>query len=122
MPAPKGRYSEALTAVGGIALFTILFIFIRFGGALSYTHSINWENAARLNSNLLNEAVLDDVQALYRVRSISKRIRQLSLISLTAEELRRRIAAVGGNGKADNFDDAFFVRSQTNGWRNSPNR
>ncbi len=113
MPAPKGRYSEALTAVGGIALFTILFIFIRFGGALSYTHSINWENAARLNSNLLNEAVLDDVQALYRVRSISKRIRQLSLISLTAEELRRRIAAVGGNGKADNFDDAFF-RTITN--------
>lgn len=51
-----------------------LWIFIRFGGAFSYSNSLNWLSAARLKSNLLNEAVLDDGQALYRVHDIKKKL------------------------------------------------
>ena len=39
----------------------------------NYAHSINWESAARLKSNLLNEAILDDGQALYRVRDMKRK-------------------------------------------------
>ena len=68
----------------------MLFVFFRFGGAFGYTNSINWESAARLNSNLLNETILDDAQALYRVKSIAKRTSELEDIHLTPAELHEK--------------------------------
>lgn len=56
-----------------LPVLALLWIFIRFGGAFSYSNSVNWLSAARLKSNLLNEAILDDGQALYRVHDIKKK-------------------------------------------------
>lgn len=57
------------------ALFSaiILFgIFVRFGGSLTYGGGINWENAGVTSDEFLNECILDDGQALYRVKTMSK--------------------------------------------------
>ena len=56
-----------------LAIFIITFgIFARFGGSLTYAGGINWENAGVTSDAFLNECVLDDAQAIYRVRTMGK--------------------------------------------------
>lgn len=86
----------------------LLWLFVRFGGAFNYSDSINWLSSARLNSNLLNEAILDDGQALYRVRDIKKKQDSANNIKISPEELRVLIAQSGGNPNADTIDEAFM--------------
>lgn len=88
-------------------VFAVLALFFRFGGSFNYENSINWENAARLQSNLLNEAILDDCQALYRVKSIRERSTAARKITFSVDQLRDKIKAVGGNSQATTIDDAF---------------
>ena len=67
MPLPNclNRWAAGM----GMFLFIpIFFIFIRFGGSFNYAHSINWENASITRDPFLNECILDDLQAMYRVR------------------------------------------------------
>ena len=96
---------KSVLILAGIAVF---WVFVRFGGAFGYTHSVNWENASRLRSNLLNEAVLDDGQALYRVYSMHKRMKKTTEVTFNAEELRRKIAATGGNPDKGTLDEAYL--------------
>ena len=104
---PKTKKTQWMTGVGLTVGIVVLGLFFRFGGAFSYTNSINWESAARLSSNLLNENILDDVQALYRVKSIAKRTAELAVINLTPQELNEKITAVGGKFNGTNFDGSF---------------
>ncbi len=104
---PKTKKTQWMTGIGLTVGIVVLGLFFRFGGAFSYTNSINWESAARLNSNLLNENILDDVQALYRVKSIAKRTAELEVINLTPQELNEKITAVGGKFNGTNFDGSF---------------
>lgn len=105
--SPNTKRSKWITGILSFVGFGVLFLFFRFGGAFGYTNSINWESAARLNSNLLNETILDDAQALYRVKSIAKRASELEDIHLTPAELHEKIQAIGGNPNSTRFDEAF---------------
>jgi phosphoglycerol transferase MdoB-like AlkP superfamily enzyme len=63
----------------GIRIFVCLLlatfaVFVRFGGSLIYAHSLHWENCSMTKDDFLNEAILDDVQAMYRGYSIHERI------------------------------------------------
>lgn len=104
---PKTKKTQWMTGIGLTVAIGVIGLFFRFGGAFSYTNSINWESAARLSSNLLNENILDDVQALYRVKSIAKRTAELEVINLTPQELNEKITAVGGKFNGTNFDGSF---------------
>lgn len=104
---PKKKLAQWITGIGLVIVFSLIFVVFRFGGALSYTNSINWESAARFNSNLLNETILDDAQALYRVKSIAKRTSELEDIHLTSAELHEKIQSIGGNPSSTRFDEAF---------------
>ena len=97
-----------LTAGLTIAFTAVFCVFVRYGGAFDYAHSINWESAARLKSNLLNEAILDDGQALYRVRSGKKMLAKVTNVNISKEELRQKIALAGGNPQAKTIDEAFL--------------
>ena len=105
--APNTKRNKWITGILSFVGFGVLFVFFRFGGAFGYTNSINWESAARLNSNLLNETILDDAQALYRVKSIAKRTSELEDIHLTPAELHEKIQSIGGNPSSTRFDEAF---------------
>lgn len=104
---PSTKHSKWITGILSFVGFGVLFLFFRFGGAFGYTNSISWESAARLNSNLLNETILDDAQALYRVKSIAKRTSELEDIHLTPAELHEKIQSIGGNPSSTRFDEAF---------------
>lgn len=99
---------KKVVALLTLPVLAVLWVFVRFGGAFSYTHSINWESAARLKSNLLNEAVLDDGQALYRVREIKQKLQAATNINITTQELRQKITQAGGDSRAANIDTAFM--------------
>lgn len=96
-----------LVAVVTVVLIVVLCIFVRYGGAFNYANSINWESAARLKSNLLNEAVLDDGQALYRVRASKKMLAKVNNIKISEQELRQKIALAGGDTSAKTISAAF---------------
>ncbi len=67
LPLPHWLNRRAAGA-GLFVFFPIFFLFIRFGGSFTYEHSINWENASVTSDRFLNECILDDIQAMYRVR------------------------------------------------------
>lgn len=99
---------KPLTAVLTIVFVAFFCVFVRYGGAFNYAHSINWESAARLKSNLLNEAILDDGQALYRVRASIKMLADVTNVNISKEELRQKIVLIGGDSVAKNIDEAFL--------------
>lgn len=90
-----------------IIVLPIFFVFVRYGGAFNYANSINFESAERLKSAFLNEAILDDGQALYRVHKIYKEQKKLTEVKLTSEEIRKEIGILGGNTQASTIEDAF---------------
>ena len=56
-----------------IVFVPVFAIFCRFGGAFHSDSGVPWESAARTRYVVLNEAILDDGQALYRAYSTHKR-------------------------------------------------
>ena len=99
---------KPLVAVLSVVFTAVLCVFVRYGGAFDYAHSINWESAARLKSNLLNEAILDDGQALYRVRASKKMLAKVNNVNISTAELKQKIALAGGDSNAKSIDEAFL--------------
>ncbi len=99
---------KRLVAAATLPFLVLLWVFVRYGGGFSYAGSINWESAARLKSNLLNEAVLDDGQALYRVYDTQKKIAKATNVNITPAQLRQKITTAGGNAAAATVDQAFL--------------
>lgn len=120
LPLPKLWQNRPYLAT---SLFLLVFIvgaiFIRFGGALKYAKSVNWENCARFKNNLLNEAVLDEVQALYRAKSIQKRLLKQVKKNLTPEKVQASINLLGGKTTAGNIETAF-VQTTKGGYFSKP--
>lgn len=70
---PKWYYN----IVPRVALLIVVYqlvTFIQFGGTMNYLDNIDWENSGVTKDQLLNEAILDDVQALYRAYVLHGRV------------------------------------------------
>ena len=98
---------KKVAAVCAVLVVPFLWVFARYGGAFTYSKSINWESAARLKSNLLNEAILDDGQALYRVYAMKRKLAKDTNVNITVDELKKKIVVAGGNPNATTVDEAF---------------
>ena len=99
--------SKKVVAIATVMFIPVLWVFTRYGGAFTYSKSINWESAARLKSHMLNEAILDDGQALYRVYAMKRKLAKDTNVNMTVAELKSKIAAVGANPNATTIDEAF---------------
>lgn len=102
----KLQHKKAVMAAT-LPVLALAFVFARYGGAFNYAHSISWLSAARLKSNLLNEAVLDDGQALYRVHDMKKKLESVTNINITPAQLRKELAVCGGENNVNNIEAAF---------------
>lgn len=102
-----GRKKLWIAVARVVIVLPIFFVFVRFGGAFDFAHSINWESAERLKSAFLNENILDDGQAFYRVYQIYKEQKKLTNVNISPEEIRKDIAVLGGNTQAATIEDAF---------------
>ncbi len=80
-------------------------VFVRKGGSFTYNGSIYWKNAARMTQHLLNEAILDDIQALYKASRIYK---QFAKYSKDLDEQTVRAAAARLMGTATYEEDSLL--------------
>lgn len=103
-------YQKVIFRASVIAAIILFSIFTRFGGSLTYAHSVHWENAAVSPDDFLNEAVIDDVQALYRAYSIQARVRQGAALKINAGKIRDYAAYVKGTSLVSNEIDEAFAR------------
>ena len=73
-PSCRGGYLNlSLRAVLLVGVYYFA-IFVSYGGTMDDIHNIDWENAGVTRDQLLNEAILDDMHALYRAYILHERI------------------------------------------------
>ena len=97
LPALRSGAQRALFSLGLLVLFAAMFLFVRFGGSFSYAHGVNWENAGVTGDPFLNECILDDGQALYRVRAMQKRLKGGDVAGVEKEHVRELARAAAGH-------------------------
>ncbi|SHJ53481.1 Phosphoglycerol transferase MdoB [Propionispora hippei DSM 15287] len=107
------NYQRLLFRVAIVTCIALFMVFTRFGGSLTYAHSLHWENAAATGDDFLNEAVIDDIQALYRAYSIQERVQEGADLRIDAAKVRGYAAYLtGSNFTANEIDHAFAKQAQ----------
>lgn len=88
-----------------VVVFAAFFLFIRFGGSFTFGSGINWESSGVTSDDFLNECVLDDMQAMYRVRAQNERMKSGKAASFVNQEnIRDYLHFVAGHNE-ENGDD-----------------
>ena len=99
LPALHSGVQRAVFSLGLLFLFTAAFVFVRFGGSFTYAGGVNWENAGVTSDAFLNECILDDGQALYRVRSMHKRLKSGDIVGVDKEHVRALAVEAAGHAE-----------------------
>lgn len=86
-------------------------LFVNFGGSMSYVGNVDWENAGITKDQLLNEAILDDMQALYRAYEMNGRLESSTGLSFQPEEIRNYAALLTGKAPMGNDLDEYLKKS-----------
>lgn len=112
-PRFSKSYNTALFLIVMLTATIFSMRFIRFGGSLLTANAINWENAAKTNDLLLNEAILDDFQALYRAYQTHEFLRQAQGLNLSPGKVDEfGILLSGDVSKHNNLEDYLAKISQ----------
>lgn len=69
-------------------LLITLGIYCRFGGSLTYSGSLHWENYAVVGNDTLDEAILDSTQGLYRAWKQRKLLEKNSNMTITKTDIQ----------------------------------
>lgn len=99
LPALHSGVQRAVFSLGLLFLFAAAFVFVRFGGSFTYAGGVNWENAGVTSDAFLNECILDDGQALYRVRSMHKRLKSGDVVGVDKEHVRALAVEAAGHAE-----------------------
>ncbi|WP_312420649.1 LTA synthase family protein [Anaerospora hongkongensis] len=92
----------------------LLIVFTRFGGSLTYGSGISWESAAKSKDEFLNEAILDDVQAMYRAYSINAKLKSGKDLNVKKEQIIEYGSYLSGHAiETTNIDD--FLKKEAQG-------
>lgn len=108
-PLPRfSKRRQTLLFRVSLCAFLILFgTFAWFGGSLTYAYDITWENSAATKDDLLNEAILDDVQALYRAYVLHERLVASNGLTVDTDRLTEYGNYIAGekinSGQVDDF-------------------
>ena len=103
------RRTAAVVLAAGTFLFAL---FVRFGGSFNYEHGINWENAGVTGDAFLDECILDDAQALYRVWQSQKRMAQGEISGVDQARVVEFARQIAGHGELAEHDlKPYLARS-----------
>ncbi len=76
-----------------------------FGGSLGWQTAVDWENAGVTKDSFLNEAILDNPQAIYRAWNLNSRMLACNGLDFTVEDIRNLAAVLSGHQPdSDNLD------------------
>lgn len=107
------RWLGRLAFLGGCYLAVLLGV---FGGSLGWQTSVNWENAGVTKDAFLNEAILDNPQAIYRAWVLNQRMLACNGLDFTVEDIRALAAALAGR-RPDSDDLDVYLQKQAQGAR-----
>ncbi len=62
-------------------------VFTRWGGSFNYANSINWENFGKTQDEFLNEAIIDDIQALTRAYRLHERVKNAKGLNINLDQI-----------------------------------
>ncbi|MEG6585289.1 LTA synthase family protein [Dendrosporobacter sp. 1207_IL3150] len=104
------RFSRWYLNISTRAVFLLVIyyivIFVRFGGSMTYAYNVDWENSGVTKDQLLNEAVLDDMQALYRAYELHERMRSSTGLAFSSEKMTEYGESLAGRKiETANLDD-----------------
>lgn len=85
-----------------------------FGGSLGWQTAVNWENAGVTKDEFLNEAILDNVQAIYRAYNLNERMLACNGLDFTTEDIRNLAARLSGK-PADTDDLDVYLTKEAQG-------
>ena len=116
LPAlPELAFSwQLLARFAFLAVFLCVVLLSAFGGSLRWQDAVDWENAGVTNDAFLNEAILDDFQALYRAYTLNRRFLACNGLNFTVEEIER-LAALHAGRPADTLDLDVYLTQEAGG-------
>lgn len=117
LPELNGTLKTAEFSVALVAGIFLFGLFVRFGGSFTYGSGINWENAGVTSDGFLNECVLDDAQALYRARSMAKRMEAGEISGVNPENIQAAAQLVAGNNELTEKNLAPYLERKAKGQR-----
>ncbi len=102
-----------------VAFFVVLYqfaVFVNFGGSLSFAGNVDWENSGVTKDQLLNEAILDDVQAVYRAYEMNGRLASSTGLMFEPTQIADYARQLSGKQiESDNLDD--YLKKSVQGLR-----
>lgn len=110
LPRFSKRYQNIAFRVAIVVAVWYFTLFIRFGGSLTYAYDISWENSAVTKDEFLNEAILDDVQALYRAYTLNERLSESTGLNIDEAKISEYGEQVAGRPVAAKHVDDFFKK------------
>ena len=117
LPAMPLQLPYAVRMLGrGVFLFGLYLwsLLITFGGSLDWQTAVDWENAGVTRDAFLNEAILDDLQAVYRGYTMNGRLEACNGLNFTTDEIRDLAANLTGR-PADTDDLDHYLQREAQG-------
>ena len=109
--------ARPLKIVWGFAVLWLTYIWallVIYGGSLSWENAVDWENAGITKDPFINEAILDDMQAVYRGWRMNGRLLACNGLDFTTEQIRDLAAILSGKApESDNLD--FYLEKEAPG-------
>lgn len=116
----KGIFSKHCQAKKYImiaAVTIVLYVLGRlvvFGGSWGWETALEWENIGVTKDSFMNEAILDDYQAIYRGYRMNNRLLACNGLNFTAEQIQSLAGDLAGrSADSSNLDD--YLRRQAQG-------
>ncbi|WP_378954928.1 LTA synthase family protein [Pelosinus sp. sgz500959] len=110
LPRFSKWYQNIAMRTSLLVVLYYLMIFIRFGGSMTYAYNVDWENSGVTKDEFLNEAILDDVQALYRAYTLHERVVSSTGLDMDPARMAEYGTYVAGHPVASNHIDDFLKK------------
>ena len=122
---PRSTYSlytkpsRGKSITKGIAMALVLYVLGRlivFGGSWGWETALEWENVGVTKDSFMNEAILDDYQAIYRGYRMNNRMLACNGLNFTAEQIQQLAGELAGrSADSNNLDD--YLRREAQGFQ-----
>lgn len=111
------KSSRGKSIAKGVAMALVLYVLGRlivFGGSWGWETALEWENVGITKDSFMNEAILDDYQAIYRGYRMNNRMLACNGLNFTAEQIQQLAGELAGrSADSNNLDD--YLRREAQG-------
>ena len=107
------KASRGKSIATGAAMALLLYVLGRlivFGGSWGWETALEWENVGVTKDSFMNEAILDDYQAIYRGYRMNNRMLACNGLNFTAEQIQQLAGELAGRSADSNNLDDYLCR------------